>query len=107
MVFALVIFCALVTCSYADDAYAPPPSPQYKPAPAYRPPPSYKPAPTYGKADTYDESPSPYTFQYGVHDEYSGTNFAATENADGKVTSGAYTVNLPDGRILELVCIPQ
>merc|ERR1711862_54753 len=43
--------------------------------------------------------PQPYSYQYGVHDEYSGANFAANENSDTKVVSGTYTVALPDGRI--------
>ena len=38
----------------------------------------------------YDESPKPYAYQYGVKDEYSGTNFNAQEQADGKVVTGQY-----------------
>ena len=63
------------------------------------------------------EPPQPYSYQYGVQDEYSGTNFAANENSDTKVSymlqgmiaysreyhpqvvSGSYTVQLPDGRV--------
>ena len=58
------------------------------------PPAPYKPAPAH-----YDEAPKPYAFQYGVADEYSGTNFNAQETADGKAVSGSYQVALPDGRI--------
>merc|ERR1712226_323026 len=32
-------------------------------------------------------------------DDYSGANFAQTEQRDGYSTSGSYTVNLPDGRV--------
>ena len=33
-----------------------------------------------------EEAPQPYKYQYGVNDDYTGTNFAANEAADGKVT---------------------
>merc|ERR1712142_459269 len=67
--------------------------PVYNPAPApYHPAPAYKSAP-------YDETPKPYAFEYGVADDYSGAKFAQSETADGKLTSGSYSVNLPDGRI--------
>ena len=46
----------------------------------------------------YDETPKPYGFEYGVHDSYSGASFDQHENSDGKVVSGSYTVQLPDGR---------
>ena len=38
----------------------------------------------------YDESPKPYAYQYGVKDDYSGANFNAQEQADGKVVTGQY-----------------
>merc|ERR1711955_105542 len=43
--------------------------------------------------------PPVYNYQYGVSDDYSGANFQQTETRDGYLTSGSYTVNLPDGRI--------
>ena len=46
----------------------------------------------------YDTHPKPYGFEYGVHDSYSGASFDQHENSDGKVVSGSYTVQLPDGR---------
>ena len=57
-------------------------------------PPAYGPPPSYEK-----EVPQPYHFQYGVQDDYSGANFAASEDSDAKVVTGTYTVHLPDGRI--------
>ena len=49
-------------------------------------------------ADDLSEPPV-YSFQYGVADDYSGANFAQSEQRDGYSTSGSYTVNLPDGRV--------
>ncbi|XP_040579210.1 cuticle protein 19 [Lepeophtheirus salmonis] len=60
-------------------------------APIYHPEP-YHPSP-------YDEPAKPYAFQYGVSDDYSGTQFSAQENSDAKVISGSYQVALPDGRV--------
>merc|ERR1712002_1006274 len=43
---------------------------------------------------------SPYTYKYGVADEYSGAAFSQSESNDGTgVVDGSYSVNLPDGRI--------
>ena len=67
----------------ADDApiYGPPP-PKYAPAPYKAPPPKYAPAPHPVK----EHPPQPYAFEYGVADQYSGTNFQAVENQDEKGT---------------------
>merc|ERR1712156_912668 len=43
--------------------------------------------------------PPVYSYQYGVSDDYSGANFQQTESRDGYLTSGSYTVSLPDGRV--------
>ena len=80
----IVLGCALVALAVADNV------PSYGP-----PPPAYKPAP----APVYKEVPQPYQYKYGVSDDYTGTNFAASESADGKVVTGSYTVHLPDGRV--------
>lgn len=45
------------------------------------------------------QEPPKYAYNYGVADDYSGTNFAHSESRDGYNTQGSYTVNLPDGRI--------
>merc|ERR1712158_196883 len=43
---------------------------------------------------------SPYTYNYGVADDYSGAAFSQSESNDGTgVVEGSYSVNLPDGRI--------
>ena len=41
------------------------------------------PAPAYHHAEpVYKEDPAPYQFEYGVHDDYHGTNFNAGEVSD-------------------------
>ena len=53
-------------------------------------------APVYKE---HKEEPKPYHYSYGVHDEYSGSNFDASEHADGSgAVVGSYSVALPDGR---------
>merc|ERR1712053_14455 len=45
------------------------------------------------------EAPEPYTYTYGVADDYSKANFNAAETADANgVVGGSYSVSLPDGR---------
>ena len=83
---------------YAPKPYAPlpppPPPPAYAPAPA----PAYAPKPAYAPAPEYADEP--YTYEYGVKDDYSKAAFNAAETADasGNVL-GSYSVALPDGRI--------
>ena len=36
----------------------------------------------YHPAPVYKEEPAPYQFEYGVHDDYHGTNFNAGEVSD-------------------------
>merc|ERR1711892_883696 len=44
--------------------------------------------------------PQPYTYQYGVADDYSKANFQKAESQDaGGNVQGEYTIALPDGRI--------
>merc|ERR1712054_268651 len=44
--------------------------------------------------------PQPYTYQYGVADDYSKANFQKAESQDGSGNvQGEYTIALPDGRI--------
>ena len=79
--------------------YAPyhPPAPVYHtPVPAY-----HAPAPKYHAPahPVYPDEPQPYSFEYGVHDDYTGANFNAGETSDGAGSvEGSYSVALPDGR---------
>ncbi|XP_045101387.1 cuticle protein 8-like [Portunus trituberculatus] len=57
------------------------------------------PSDPYGHPQTYKEDPIPYSFQYGVKDDYAGTDFGQNEESDGSKTAGSYQVVLPDGRI--------
>jgi len=51
-------------------------------------------------AEVYPDEISPYTYQYNVADDYSGSNFQAGESDDGASNrEGSYSVALPDGRI--------
>merc|ERR1711928_233652 len=51
-------------------------------------------------AEVYPDEISPYTYQYAVADDYSGSRFDAQESDDGTAArQGHYSVNLPDGRI--------
>ena len=43
--------------------------------------------------------PKPYSFTYGVKDDYSGADFSRVEERTGAVTKGSYKVALPDGRV--------
>merc|ERR1712008_161957 len=69
--------------------------------PAYGPPaPVYAPAPKYAPAPEPKLPPQPYQYEYGMGDQYTGTNFQAVENQDAAGTViGSYRVNLPDGRV--------
>ena len=42
---------------------------------------------------------SEYSFDWEVHDDYSGNDFGHHESGDGYHTEGGYHVLLPDGRV--------
>jgi len=94
VVLALVGVAAAYPRPDGPPAYGPPP-PKYAPAPA-----PYKPGPPPKGYKEPEYPPQPYTFEYGVSDQYSGTNFQAVENQNEKgAVVGSYKVNLPDGRV--------
>merc|ERR1712001_390464 len=69
----------------APAAYhAPAPVVYHAPAPVYHAAPAYHaPAPAYHAPVKYaKESPEPYSFTYGVADDYSKANFNAAESGD-------------------------
>merc|ERR1712158_107380 len=50
-------------------------------------------------AEVYPDEISPFTYQYAVAVDYSGSNFQAAETDDGTAArTGSYSVALPDGR---------
>jgi len=91
-------FIASFAALFAAAAAAPAaPAPYHAPAPApYHAP---APAPYHAPAHPVEYAPAPFAFSYGVADDYSKANFAASETSDGKITSGSYQVHLPDGRV--------
>merc|ERR1719431_1944435 len=56
-------------------------------------------APVVVKATSDLAEPPVYAYNYGVADDYSGAQFSQNEQRDGYVTSGSYSVALPDGRV--------
>merc|ERR1711997_380555 len=71
-------------------SYAPKPVVSYAPAPKV----AYKPY-----VDPYADEPAYYTYEYAVNDDYSKSAFDANESRDNYLTTGKYSVALPDGRI--------
>merc|ERR1711962_1209379 len=95
--------CTLAACYGAPQGLYGHPAPYHAPAPApYHAPvpaPYHAPAPHHAPEPVYKDEPKPYSFEYGVHDDYSGANFNAGEVADGSGNvEGSYSVLLPDGR---------
>merc|ERR1711962_1929572 len=92
---APVVHHAPAVVAHAAPAYHAPAVVHAAPAVVARPASAYH-APA---AAVYDESPAPYTYTYGVADDYSQANFNAGETADGAGNvQGSYSVSLPDGR---------
>nr|XP_053637293.1 pro-resilin-like [Cherax quadricarinatus] len=80
----VIAYCASVVLGELPPSY---------PGPAQYPPPSY-----HAPVETYPDVPPQYTYNYGVKDGYSGSNFGHSEVRDGYKTEGSYSVDLPDGR---------
>ena len=84
--------------------HAPIPAVYHAPAPVVCPVVYHAPAPVVYNAPApvkyAKEASEPYSFTYGVSDDYSKANFKAaeTQDASGGV-DGSYTVSLPDGRV--------
>lgn len=90
----IVIFqFVLLSLALFAVASALPAGPPYgHPAPHHAPPPKH-----YG--DPYKIPPRPFSYAYGVNDEYSGASFDKKETQDEHgVVSGEYRIALPDGR---------
>jgi len=86
----------------AQKPYKPTPPPKpYNPPPL--PPIPYEPkfSESYESYEELDDYQSrPYSYNFGVSDEYSGVDYNRAESrSDRGVTKGSYTVALPDGRI--------
>merc|ERR1739838_554395 len=62
----------------------------------YGPPPAYE-------APAYEEAPAKYDFNYAVKDDYTGNDFGHQEARNGYDTEGSYYVQLPDGRLQNVV----
>ncbi|XP_063615096.1 cuticle protein 7-like [Penaeus indicus] len=65
------------------------------PVPVVKPVPVVHPVPV----PVHPSAPAHYSFNYGVQDDYKGTNFGHAESRDGYKTEGVYYVHLPDGRL--------
>jgi len=78
--------------------YAPKPAPVVVKTPVV----SYAPAPKVAYkpyVDQYADEPAYYTYEYAVNDDYSKSAFDANESREQYLTTGKYSVALPDGRI--------
>ena len=70
------------------------------PAPVVHPVVHTAPAVAYKPyVDPYADEPAVYNYEYAVKDDYTYNDFGASENRDGYLTQGQYSVALPDGRV--------
>merc|ERR1711934_1174067 len=72
------------------------PRPCRRQTPGRRLPPK---APYKPYVDQYADEPAYYTYEYAVNDDYSNSAFDANESREQYLTTGKYSVALPDGRI--------
>merc|ERR1712117_34444 len=95
----VVVKPAPVVVKPAPVVVKPAPVVAYKPAPA---PVAYAPAPKVAYkpyVDPYADEPAVYTYEYAVKDDYAANDFGAQESRDNYLTTGRYSVALPDGRL--------
>ncbi|XP_026272390.1 pro-resilin-like [Frankliniella occidentalis] len=83
------------TASYGPPTGGPGPRPPSggganKPSGGYGPP--------GGGGGGESAEPEPYSFEYEVKDDSTGTDFSRKESSDGSTVTGEYQVLLPDGR---------
>merc|ERR1712002_270386 len=61
---------------------------------------TYGTTPSSGPAESYPDEVIPFTYEYSVSDDATGSNYNVAVSDDGTgVREGSYSVNLPDGRI--------
>ena len=86
----LLFLAAVLAVALGDRPYAPRPPPP--------PPKAYRPAAAPYKKEKLP--PQPFAYQYGVKDQYTGTDFDKKEEQDSYGNlNGEYRVTLPDGRV--------
>lgn len=90
-----VLFGACVSYPVEYDGYGQLQAVAYQPA-AYQQAAYHQPAPVHHEPEPYDSHPR-YSFNYGVKDTHTGDIKQQTEERDGDVVKGQYSLVEPDG----------